>query len=178
MKKPLIMVWIVCLVLAAGAFAQSSTSYQIEQGTFNNGGNPAPALTSTHYQMTLDAVGDGINATGLASSSYGMDTGFAPDYRPPGEVLNLRFTSKTAFTWSPETSVGKYNTYRGALGSFTGYGSCLHGGLTTNTDTDTAVPPAGSGYFYLVTAKNRIAEEGPKGYTSGGAVEPNPAPCP
>lgn len=166
------------LALACSAWAQTSASYRIEQGTFNNGGNPPPTLSSTNFQMTLDAIGDGINATGLASASYGMDSGFPPDYRPPGEVLNLRFADKTDFGWDPEPSVGRYNTYRGTLGDFSGYGTCLHGGLTGNYDTDPAVPPAGTGYFYLVTAENRLSEEGIKGRDSGGAIEPNPAPCP
>jgi hypothetical protein len=158
--------------------AQTSTNYKIEEFTFNNGGNPSPVLSSASYSLTLDAVGDALAASGLASSSYGMSSGFSLDYPPPGEVLNLRFSSKTQFGWNLEPSGGKYNTYRGTLGSFTGFGSCLHGGLATTTDTDTQTPAAGSGYFYLVTAENRLNEEGIKGRTSGGAVEPNPAPCP
>ena len=164
--------------IAAAAFAQSSANYSIEQGTFNNGGNPSPILSSTNYRISLDAIGDGLAQTGLSSASYGMDAGFGPDYRPPGEVQNLRFTSKTAFGWNPEPSVGKYSTYRGSLGSFAGYGTCLHGGLISNADTDTSVPAVGSGYFYLVTARNRIAEEGPKGYNSSGTLDPNSSPCP
>ena len=170
--------WILQLLIPACLIAQSSTNYKVEQGTFNNGGNPSPILTSTNYQMTLDTIGDGINASGLASASYGMDAGFPPDYRPPGEVLNLRFTSKTAFGWNPEPSVGTYNTYRGNIGSFTGYGTCLHGGLPATSDADTQTPAAGSGYFYLVTAENRLNEEGIKGKDSGGVIEPNPSPCP
>jgi hypothetical protein len=173
-------------ILAAGIFlfcvaflpAQTSTNYKLEEFTFNNGGNPSPVLSSASYSLTLDAVGDALAASGLASSSYGMSSGFSLNFPPPGEVLNLRFTSKTQFGWNLEPSVGKYNTYRGALGSFSGYGSCLHGGLTSTTDTDAQTPSAGSGYFYLVTAENRLNEEGIKGRTSGGAVEPNPAPCP
>jgi hypothetical protein len=173
-------------ILAAGIIlllvpylpAQTSANYQIEQGTFNNGGNPSPELTSTSYRVTLDAIGDGLAATGLTSGSYEMDPGFPPTYAPPGEVLNLRFTSKTAFGWNPEPSVGAYNTYRGNLGAFTGYGACLHPGLTATSDTDTQTPGAGAGYFYLVTAENRISEEGIKGYDGGGTPHPNPSPCP
>jgi hypothetical protein len=36
----------------------------------------------------------------------------------------------------------------------------------------------GQGYFYLVTAKNLIAEEGIKGRASSGSLRANPAPCP
>jgi hypothetical protein len=176
--KKLVSSFAIVFGIAAAALAQSSANFSIEQGTLNNGGNPIPVLSSVNFQITLDAIGDGLAQTGLSSASYGMDSGFAPDYRPPGEVLNLRFTSKTAFGWNPEPSVGKYDTYRGTLGSFTGYGTCLHGGLAANADTDPAVPSAGTGYFYLVTAKNRIAEEGPKGYNSLGTLDPNPSPCP
>jgi hypothetical protein len=170
--------WVINFAIGAAAFAQSSANYSIEQGTFNNGGNPSPVLSSTNFQVSLDAIGDGLAQTGLSSASYGMDAGFAPDYPPPGEVKNLRFTSKTAFGWNPEPSVGKYDTYRGTLGSFTGYGTCLHSGLATNSDTDPAVPSAGTGYFYMVTARNRIAEEGPKGFNSSGTLDLNPSPCP
>ena len=38
--------------------------------------------------------------------------------------------------------------------------------------------PAGNGYFYLVTARNRLWEEGTKGSSSAGAQRANPAPCP
>jgi hypothetical protein len=168
----------VCLFAAVQAPAQSSANYQIEQGTFNNGGNPVPELTSASYRVTLDAIGDGLAATNLTSGSYEMDPGFPPAYAPPGEVLNLRFTSKTQFGWNPEPSVGAYNTYRGDLGVFTGYGLCLHTGLTATSDTDAQTPAAGAGYFYLVTAENRINEEGIKGFNSGGTPDPNPAPCP
>jgi len=168
----------VCLFVAALAPAQSSDNYKIEQGTFNNGGNPVPELTSSSYRMTLDSIGDGISAVGLSSGSYEMDPGFPPTYAPPGEVLNLRFTSKTQFGWNPESSVGAYNTYRGDLGSFSGYGACWHAGLTVRSDEDTQTPGAGAGYFYIVTAENRINEEGVKGYNSGGIPDPNPVLCP
>jgi len=171
-------VFLVCSIVAAQAPAQSSADYQIEQGTFNNGGNPVPELTSASYRMTLDSIGEGISASGLSSASHEMDPGFPPTYGPPGEVLNLRFTSKTQFGWNPEPSVGAYNTYRGNLGSFTEYGACLHYGMTVTTDEDPQTPAAGAGYFYLVTAENRINEEGIKGRDSGGVIEPNPAPCP
>ena len=62
--------------------AQTSANYQIEQGTFNNGGNPSPELVSAGYRMTLDAIGDGLAATGLSSGSYEMDPGFPPAYAP------------------------------------------------------------------------------------------------
>jgi hypothetical protein len=177
MMKGMVAVGIFLIFVPVG-LAQTSTNYQIEQGTFNNGGNPAPELTSPDFRLTLDAIGDGLAATGLFSGSYGMDSGFPPAYVPPGEVLNLRFTSKTQFGWNPEASVGHYNTYRGALGSFTGYGSCLHSGMTVTSDEDTQIPGAGTGYFYLVTVENRLNEEGTTGNDSSGTPHSNPNPCP
>lgn len=161
------------LVLASAASGQTSASYQIEQGTFNNGGNPAPVLTSGSYQMTLDCIGDGLTRTGLASASYGMDAGLPPDYRPPGEVLNLRFPAKTVLAWNPEMSVGSYNLYRGTLAALPGgYGAKVQTGLTAATATDTATPGAGECLIYLVTASNRLSEEGTKGTTSSGSSRP------
>lgn len=44
--------------------------------------------------------------------------------------------------------------------------------------SDPLAPSAGTGFFYLVTARNRLDEEGPKGFQSLGVEEPNPDPCP
>jgi hypothetical protein len=41
-----------------------------------------------------------------------------------------------------------------------------------------AVPDPGQGFFYLVTARNRLAEEGTKGSTSAGVPRSNAFPCP
>jgi hypothetical protein len=166
------------LLLSSPLWAQQSANYTIEQGTLNNGGNPAPTLTSTGYQMTLDSIGDSVAGPAISSAGYGLEPGFIPTYAPPGEVKNLRFTTSTSFGWTPERSVGTYNTYRGVIGSFTSYGSCLHSALATNSDTDSGEPSGGAGWFYVVSAENRLAEEGVTGYNSSGTVHPNPGPCP
>jgi hypothetical protein len=155
-------------------------SFKIEQGVVNSGGNPAPVLTSTSYKMTLDAIGDAVAGTGLSSSSYRSDCGFAPDYTPPGEVLNQGFSSKTVMTWNPEPSVGAYNLYRGLVTDFQSgsYGSCLQAGLTAPTYTDSATPGSGQCWFYLVTAENRLSEEGTSGYASNGVQRPITGACP
>ena len=153
--------------------AQSSASFRIEQGIFNNGGNPAPVLTSTSYQLTLDSIGDALAASGLASASYGMDAGIPPAYPPPGEVLNLRFPAKTTLTWNPEISVGSYNLYRGDRAALPGnYGAKVQAGLTAPTATDSQTPSPGQCLIYLVTASNRLDEEGTKGTDSAGNPRP------
>jgi hypothetical protein len=164
---------------AVGSLAQSSASYKLTESVFNAGGNPAPVLTSASYAMTLDALGDSVSGTNLASASYSSDAGFAGLFHPPGEVLDLRFTDSTHMAWDPEPSVGFYNLYRGLVSGLSGgYGSCLSAGLTGESGVDAATPSSGQCFFYLVTAENRIAEEGTLGQTSSGAQRPNTSPCP
>ena len=93
--------------------------------------------------------------------------------------MNLHFAADgTTLLWDPEKSVGSYEVYRGDLTDLHAatYGACLHGGLAVNTGSDPAKPP--QLFFYLVTARNLLNEEGTKGYASSGVERPNPLPCP
>lgn len=166
------------LSLSLLAYSQQSASFKIEQGTFNNGGNPVPVLSSPEGQVTLDCVGDSLSATGASSPSYRTDPGLPAEYRPPGEVLNMMFSDKVTFNWNAEASVGTYNVYRGDLADLaSGYGACLSQGLNATLAIDTETPPSGRCYFYLVTAENRVAEEGTMGKRSDGTQRVNPSPC-
>ena len=109
-----------------------------------------------------------------------MDAGFIPAFAPPREVLNLRFTGKDDLAWNHERSIGDYSLYRGLISALPGaYGACELSGLTLASATDPAAPPAGDGYFYLVTANNRLDEEGTKGFDTLAPTErANPVPCP
>jgi hypothetical protein len=88
----------------------------------------------------------------------------------------------TTLRWAPELSAEWYEIYRGTIASLPGtYGTCFAGDIlasVANSAADPANPPAGEGFFYLVTARNRLREEGPKGFGSDGALEGNPLPCP
>jgi hypothetical protein len=55
---------------------------------------------------------------------------------------------------------------------------CLQSGLLVGSAADIQSPPAGSGFFYLATARNRLGEEGTKGFASSGTRRVNPSPCP
>jgi hypothetical protein len=166
-------------VVARGTPAQTSTNYQNQEHAVNAGGNPAPTLTSTNYSVTLSSIGDSLSGTGMSSSGYSMDGGFPAPYPPPGEVLNLQFTSKTTMSWNPEVSVGTYSVYRGLVsGLSSGCGTCLAQGLTSTQATDAEIPSAGQCFFYLITAENRLAEEGTMGKRSDGTPRVNTAPCP
>ncbi|HNQ77293.1 MAG TPA: hypothetical protein PKJ37_00025 [Acidobacteriota bacterium] len=158
------------LMSAQAVFSQTSGNFQNKEHVINNGGNPAPALTSTNYQITLSSIGDGLSGTAMSSPGYQIDGGFEASYPPPGEVLDLMFSDNTTFAWDTELSVGTYNVYRGNITDLaSGYGTCFTQGLTTVTAIDAETPSSGQCFFYLVTAENRIAEEGTMGNNSSGA---------
>ncbi len=169
-------------VTGENALAQTSANYHLAESTFNAGGDPNQGVTlaSASHHVKLDALGDAALGVGLASASYRMDAGFVDVYRPPGEVLGLTVAAdKKTFNWNPERSVGSYDLYRDLLSTLPGnFGTCLASSIAANTWTDATTPPAGRGWFYLATAKNRLGEEGTKGARSNGAERPNPAPCP
>jgi hypothetical protein len=175
---------LVLLVLAVSvpAMAQTSASYRLTEHAFNAGGRPDDGSVpmSPNLKISLDAIGDAALGQTLSSANYRMDGGFAGRYPPPGETRGLLFTTKDILQWDPERSVGVYNLYRDDLSALSGlgYGACEQYGITGQTANDTDEPSAGNGYFYLVTAENRLGEEGTKGYDSDNAKRGNPAPCP
>ena len=162
------------LVLCGTALAQTGTNFTLEESTLNAGGTPSQGvnLTSTSFSITLASIGDGVVATGLASSSFGMEVGFDAAYPPPGEVAAtcgvgqpcLVFTDSETLTWPAERSAGVYNLYRDDTSD--GYGNCEQQELAATTTTDAATPTSNNTFFYLVTVKNRLAEEGTKGFQS------------
>lgn len=171
---------VVALIATLNAMAQTSASYRMTEHVFNNGGRPMDGTipASPNLKITLDAIGDSLNHPTLSSSNYHMDGGFVGGYPPPGETKGLRFIGPVTMQWDPEKSVGVYNLYRGDISALSGlaYGSCEQYGITGQTANDTDPPtPA---FFYLVTAENRLGEEGTKGYDSGSSQRPNPAACP
>lgn len=178
-----------CVFAAAPAVAQTSANYKIRESAVNNGGNPqgAAGLVSPSFHLKLDAIGDGAVSTGLQSASFRLDAGFIGGYAPPGEVQDLVLRPHailpgfTTMNWHAEPSVGVYQIYRGTLASLPGtYGTCFAANISgvSTGHSDGAIPPVGQGFFYIVTARNRLGEEGPKGYRSNGTIQANPSPCP
>ncbi len=162
------------------AAAQVSASFKLTESSLNSGGDPrgAVVLASSSYHVKLDALGEPLAATGLSSASYRSDASFVPAYRPAGEVRNLRFTDRTHFSWTADPAAGTYAVYRDLLSTLPGtFGTCFQSGLTATAAVDAATPPGGRGWFYLVTARNRLREEGTKGFTST-TERTNTAPCP
>ncbi len=156
------------LALSGTALAQTSTNFTLEEYTLNSGGTPSQGVdpTSVSFSITLASIGDGVVATGLASSSFGMEVGFDVAYPPPGEVGGLLLTDKQTLVWSAEQSAGVYNLYRDDTSN--GYGNCEQQDLAATMTTDAATPTTNNTFFYLVTVENRLAEEGTKGFRGDG----------
>jgi hypothetical protein len=176
-----LLAWLLGAPTIVPAVAQTSASYRLQESSFNNGGNPgrSGALASAHFRVSLDAVGEDAARAGTASASIHVDGGFVAGLTPPGEVTGLRFTDATTLRWNPERSADRYELYRGLVASLPGtYGACLANDLAAQTTSDASLPSTGQGFFYMVTARNRLREEGPKGFRSGGIEEANPLPCP
>jgi hypothetical protein len=169
------------LGVIAPAAAQTSASYKLQETSINSGGDPrgGTPLASTHFHIGLDAIGDGLVRSGLSSASFHADSGFLDRYVPAGEVMNLRFTNATTLQWNPEPTASRYEVYNGSLSSQPGtFGTCFASDLASQSTTDASIPSTGTGFFYLVTARNRLAEEGTKGSQSNGTERANPLPCP
>ena len=172
---------LVAVSAVAPVWAQTSASYKLTESSINSSGNPKNGviLVSPHFQIRLDSVGEPLVGTGPASASFHVDGGYVGSYAPPTEVTDLRLNAPTSLEWGPGASAMTYQVYRGALASLPGtFGTCFVGNLAAPTTTDASTPAPGQAYFYLVTGRNRLSEEGPKGYRSSGVLEPNPLPCP
>jgi len=168
-------------LVALPVAGQQSASYKLEEHVFNAGGDPhmGTFAASASYRIKLDSLGEGVIGSAPSSPSFGIDGGFTGAYPPPGEVLDLFFDSKALLSWRPEKSVGVYGLYRDLVSTLPGaYGSCVESSIAQAFTTDASTPAASACFFYLVTAKNRLGEEGTKGYRSSGTERPNPVPCP
>ena len=160
----------------ASAHAQSSPSFQISSPVVNAGGHPANAqkLTSTSYQISLDAIGDTVWSG--SSASYASSSGFVARYRPPGELKNLRFNVKVNLTWDYDAALGTSNLYRGI--SAAGAAACYQPNLNGNSFLESTSPLADTGWYYLVGAENLLGEEGPLGTGVGGLPRTPVVACP
>ena len=162
-------------LLAWGAIDQDYVPLPNEgyQGVTGNGG-----LADAVKSVALDADGDGM--TDALDCAPGDMMAFAA----PGEVRDLRYDSRTALSWSPETGrAGPGTTYdivRGPLSGLpvqpaSGEG-CVDDGLFVTTISDTFRPALGTGSYLLVRAANSCGNGGYGFATSG--TERTTAVCP
>jgi len=171
----------VLLLLATCVQAQSSPSFRLEEYTLNAGGMPSRGqqLGSASFTLTLASIGESVAAAGPAGASFGMDAGFDAAYPPPGEVASacgssggacMVFLDGETLSWPAEPSAGLYDLYRDSTAD--DFGECEQRDVLGTMTLDTSMPPSGGGYFYLVTAKNRLGEEGTKGFQSDTSERP------
>jgi hypothetical protein len=164
------------LVLWGTAFAaaQQSANFQVEGAVINAAGRPAAGGTasSASFRVSLESIGEAATGVALSSGSLRGEAGFSSAYLPPTETGPLRFTSPERLEWTRDRAAAAFNLYRDALSNLAGltYGNCLQTHLTDPFAIDPAVPITGDGFFYLVTALNRLVEEGPKGSASSGSL--------
>ena len=172
---------LVLLVSAPHARGQQSAGYDLREHVFNAGGHPAAGTipSSAGYRISLDAIG-GSGALAISSSpAFQLSAGFVSGYPPPGEVKNLMLgADAVSLAWDVEPGAGTYQVYRDLMSGLGSGGICSLSGLALPQASDAQVPPAGQGYFYLVTSRNLIGEEGTKGFASNGVERLNSLPCP
>lgn len=172
MGDPMVRTVLFFAVLAVGGVsAQESASFRLDEHVFNAGGQPAAALSGSHR---IESGAIGLSRGVSSGPGFSIEGGFVAAYRPPGEVASLLFSGAQTLIWQPERAVGDYALYEGsiALGFDPDFGSCLLSATSPTAEVATAVAP-GDTLFYLVTARNRLGEEGTKGVGRA-----NPAPCP
>ena len=178
MRKAL---FVLALLLPTSALAQQSASFTLDEHAFNCGGHPegGNVVASASFRVTLGAIGEDPAGRSPSSALFSMGAGFCNAYPPPGEVTGLIFVDHENLEWHAEPSAGTYNLYRDWISNLVGlgYGECRREGLTTPGFTDAEALPTGRGFFYLVTAENRLTEEGVKGVDSAG-VERRGTVCP
>ena len=148
----------------------ASPGFHISASSFSASGSEGVVLTSTGFRLTLMAMGEAAPTPGvLAGTSFRMEGGLACGNTPPGEVQGLRFSDADHLSWLPHAPAIAYHIYRDA--------QCLDT-REVETSVDTTTPPSGDVFHYLITAENRLSEEGTTGFESSGAVRPTPNACP
>lgn len=171
------------LFVAPLVAAQESARFSLTEHAQNSGGSPVSGVitASARYRVDPSSLGDGATRHALRGLRFASDAGFSLAYRSAGEVSQLSFAADhRTLRWWPEAAVGHYHVYRDPISALPGlgYGTCLASAVQTPTYDDPSAPVSGTGYFYLVTAANRLHREGSKGRTSAGTQRSNPTPCP
>lgn len=93
---------------------------------------------------------------------------------PPAEVQGVAFADPASMAWDPVAGADFYNVYRGALsGLASGLPGRCHGyRVASPFFSAVAVPEAGGGLFYVVTAESHLGGEGSAGIDSAGVPRP------
>jgi len=172
-----------CLVSRGGAspFAWSIVSGFLPAGLALDGstgriaGSPTTAGTNLFTAQVADAqasqvsrslsqqIGADADGDGRSLCTGDCDDGNGAVWSTPGEAIGLAFLAgKTTLTWSPPQILGgtaaslRYDSVRSSdPATFTTAAVCVESNDGPNTTlVDAATPAAGSGFYYLVRARN------------------------
>ncbi len=155
-------------------FHLSPTSPCLDKG-------PNPASYTGQPRTDLDGgprLRD-YDGDGLAESDMGAFEETNP-LLTPGEVMRLRWASKTTLGWDALEGATSYHAYRGdrSAVSYGFFGACHDELLLGGTQAiDSGTPSSGAGWFYLVTGEDGSSSEGTLGFATG-AERSNFAACP
>jgi len=132
---------------------------------------------NSSQQITVVVVVDQTNLPAATVTIGGVT--LPPCLTPPEIGATLDLQSADTLAWKKSPAAATYNLYRGSIdGAPWSYDhACLAFGLTTPDAGDTAAPPKGRAFYYLVSIRNGCGE-GPLGADSSGQPLPNTSPCP
>jgi len=122
-------------------------------------------------EMLLWGGSSNTDSGGRYCASCALLTGFEA-------AKDLKFSNNTTLTWNASAGVTGYTLYHGTFDGtapLTNH-TCFQTGLGAPTASDPTVPPAGTGWYYLVGASNSCSRTG-LGSMTGGAPRTIP-PCP
>jgi hypothetical protein len=86
---------------------------------------------------------------------------------------------ETELSWAAASGAAVHHAYRGTLDANSGFTydhACFEANLAQPSVADAAIPPAGKGFYYVVSGANACGE-GTLGEGTAGE-RPNAAPCP
>ncbi len=142
------------------------------------------------YTMSCEVIADtnfikpSKNGANVDTVSWDITVTLAKpsEVSPSASPQPLIFSAdKEVLTWEEASASGSttFNLYRGSASLLPGenYGTCFKSGIATNADADSASPPVGVCWTYIVTGETS-GGEGSMGNNSSGAQRPNNNPCP
>jgi hypothetical protein len=140
-------------------------------------GNGTAVIDMGAYEFPIpDRDGDGVTD----SLDCAPDAGSAWELpHPVGETLRLSAALGTSLGWTMAAQANVYNVYKGTIGpaGFAYNHICHETGSIDTFSQDSATPPRGGAFYYLVAGASRCGV-GSLGTDSAGAEIPGPAsPC-